>query len=252
MKKIVDFYIQSSLHVALAITAVACITYWNFKMPLNEWYVAFIFSGTVVGYNVLKYVRFWINNSIQNRYFYVTSVFLGFCLYIFYGHFDFYMRAHVFLHFVLVMGYFWLRRYAYFKLLYVASVVTGLTVMYPMYETTGSWMINLYSFKQFLLLFALLIPFEIADSKTDDLLTKTLPQRFGVLLAKKLGYLATLGFVLLSLQLWYTPVADVVMGVCTLWMIFLAHENRSRYFTSLGVEALPILWAVLIFLETSL
>lgn len=248
IKKIIDFYIQSSMHVALAIAAMACITYWNLKVELNTWYVAFVFSGTIVGYNLLKHIRFWIKYGIHNYLFYLTSFFLASSLWIFYVHFDFYLRFHVFLHFIMVLAYFWLRKYAYFKLLYVALVVAGLTVIYPVYEVTESWMINTYVIKQILILFALLIPFEIADVQTDALLTKTLPQRFGVLISKNIGYMVTIIFMVLSFKLWYAPVSDTIMGILTFWAIFLAHEKRSPYFTSLGVEALPILWAILVFL----
>ncbi|MFN3755742.1 MAG: hypothetical protein ACK4RM_02190 [Flavobacterium sp.] len=253
MKKIVDFYLKSSLHVALAITSMACISYWNMGVAVNIWYVLFIFSGTVVGYNVLKYINIWFENGVLAKgyvgIYYLTIVMLGLSFTIFYIHFDFYMRFHVLLHFIMLVAYMWLRKYAYFKLFYVAFVVAGLTVMFPLYEVIESWVLNIYVIKQFLILFALLIPFEIADVNTDVLLTKTLPQRFGVLAAKTMGFVAVGIFILLSLKTWTSPVADIVMGLLTILAVYFVNENKSIFYTTFWVEALPVFWAIMVFLE---
>jgi hypothetical protein len=255
MKKILDFYLKSSLHVALAIASMACISYWNMGFSLNRGYVLFVFSGTVVGYTVLKYGKKWLENGTHAKGFaaiyYQTLGMFGLSFMLFYIHFDFYMRFHILLHFIMVVAYIWLRKYAYFKLFYVAFVVAGLTVMFPVYEVIESWALNSYVIKQFLILFALLIPFEIADVNTDALLTKTLPQRFGLLASKTMGFVAVGIFILLSLQTWTSPVADMALGLMTIIAIYFANENNSIYYTTFWVEALPIVWAIMVFIESS-
>ena len=54
-KYIFDFYIQSSLHVALAVYALICITFFKLNISYDEPVAYFGFFGTIVGYNFIKY-----------------------------------------------------------------------------------------------------------------------------------------------------------------------------------------------------
>ena len=55
IKYLFDFYIQSSLHVALAVFALVRITYLKLNIPYDESVAFFAFFGTIVGYNFIKY-----------------------------------------------------------------------------------------------------------------------------------------------------------------------------------------------------
>ena len=54
LKKIFSFYINSSLHVAIAVCAFAMITVIEFDLELSKSVIGFIFFGTVFGYNFIK------------------------------------------------------------------------------------------------------------------------------------------------------------------------------------------------------
>ena len=54
-KTILDFYIESSLHVALAVYALIHITFLKLNIPYDESVAYFGFYGTVMGYNFIKY-----------------------------------------------------------------------------------------------------------------------------------------------------------------------------------------------------
>jgi len=54
-KLVFNFYINSSIHVALAVYALVRITESYFKLPYNENLDYFIFYGTITGYNFIKY-----------------------------------------------------------------------------------------------------------------------------------------------------------------------------------------------------
>ena len=55
LKKILNFYINSSIHVAIAVYAFIRITEMYFKLPNNKNLDYFIFYGTITGYNFVKY-----------------------------------------------------------------------------------------------------------------------------------------------------------------------------------------------------
>ena len=55
LKKILDFYINSSLHVALSAFALVSMTQYFFGVEGDLSVALFAFFGTVVGYNFVKY-----------------------------------------------------------------------------------------------------------------------------------------------------------------------------------------------------
>jgi hypothetical protein len=67
LKKLLDFYIKSSIHVAFAVFCLVKIT--NFELQINEtnYYSLLVFFGTIVSYNLLKYLDFFRNNKWNFR-----------------------------------------------------------------------------------------------------------------------------------------------------------------------------------------
>jgi hypothetical protein len=55
LKYIFSFYIKSSIHVALAVVALAVVTMLEFNIDTNLSILLFIFFGTVTAYNFIKY-----------------------------------------------------------------------------------------------------------------------------------------------------------------------------------------------------
>ena len=64
-KKIIDFYIDSSIHVALAAYAFIRITILLLNISYEESVAYFGFYGTITAYNCIKYFRFFIQNETQ-------------------------------------------------------------------------------------------------------------------------------------------------------------------------------------------
>ena len=62
LKQFLDFYINSSIHVALAVCGLTWITLLNFNLSQIEILLYFIFFATVTGYNFVKY--FGLQNFI--------------------------------------------------------------------------------------------------------------------------------------------------------------------------------------------
>src|SRR5690606_15236470 len=57
LKNIFDFYINSSIHVAIGVVSLAVVTCLHFGFPLEVELLSFIFFGTISGYNFVKYAR---------------------------------------------------------------------------------------------------------------------------------------------------------------------------------------------------
>jgi hypothetical protein len=55
LKKLLDFYINSSIHVALSVYALLRITEIYFDLSYNKNLDYFVFFGTITGYNFVKY-----------------------------------------------------------------------------------------------------------------------------------------------------------------------------------------------------
>lgn len=246
LKKILDFYIQSSLHVALAISSLVGVTanYLNLNNIKNEFLL--VFFGTVLGYNFLKYFELFFKGKIKIK---ENSSLIGltlFCLIasIFcFIQLSFLAQLIIIGIFGLVSVYPYIRKLGWLKTIWVAFCVTELTVHLPSITHQIEWEnFTLLYIQRFFIVIALLIPFEIYDSKFDDVQLQTLPHRFGIAKTKIIGYFMIVLF--LGLQYFDDSnfIINTVIGIITFLAIFFTNENRNSYFTSFWVESIPILW----------
>ncbi|MGB5982409.1 MAG: hypothetical protein WBG46_09705 [Nonlabens sp.] len=96
---------------------------------------------------------------------------------------------------------------------------------------------------------ALCIPFEIRDLKYDDEDLNTLPQMIGTQKSKWIGVLLCLICIALELVIWEkihpsAAVINISAFVLTAILILGSSKNRSDYYASFWVEAVPIYWLV--------
>lgn len=249
LNKILDFYIQSSLHVALAISSLVGVTanYLNLNNIKNEFLL--VFFGTVVGYNFLKYFELFLKRKISIK---SNKGLLGltfFCL-IASVYFFFQISIHAKLLLIglfgLVVTYPFIRKLGWLKTVWVAFCVTELTVHLPSITNFLEWdKFVLLAFQRFFIVIALLIPFEIDDSKYDDIALQTLPHRFGITMTKNIGY----GMIFLFLSLHFFDKSNLNPNLTIALIAFLAiyftTENKKSYYTSFWVESIPIFWYIL-------
>lgn len=251
-RQIVDFYIESSIHVAFAVYCLVEITSFSNHLNSITNLSTCIFFGTVLGYNFLKYFevfkRFFFRSD---KYFTILAVSVlagvGFL-------FSFYLLNHSIQKLILVSGIFvfvypFLRKLGWLKLFWVSFVVTFLTVYIP-FQTQKELPLDLYLtlIQRFFILISLLIPFEIMDSKTDDKSLKTLPQLLGINTTKRLGILFVIPFVILEFFKLNTSSLVLPIGIITILFIVFTEWKRNKYYTSFWVESIPILWWILLLL----
>lgn len=259
-----DFYINASIHVALAVVSLVLITadQWNLQLPWEL--LIFVFFGSVSGYNFVKYAKIAgmyhrsLTRSLRAIQIFsflalIPVIYTGLLLpraviwgTLFFGLFTLFYA-------VPLPGMHNLRSLAAIKIFIVAWVWAGVTVYLPWVmeptEMTVPWVVTFLS--RFAFVFALTLPFEIRDLRFDDRALKTIPQMVGSTRTKWLGIIVVMGS--LGLQWWLVP-SDQAFQYGLIWGSLLlilglwrSTKKQSRYFASFWIESIPILWYVFLF-----
>ena len=263
-KNILNFYVNSSIHVALAVYSLVRITELYFDLPYNENLDYFIFYATITGYNFIKYAgvaKFYHRSLTKSMRLIQIFSFLSFCLLVYYGS---NLSTTVLIYFipfaVLTLVYVVpflggfqknLRRVSYLKIFLVAFVWSGVTTVIPLIVGEYQYEVSiiLLFVQRMLFILVLILPFEIRDMKLDFKNLKTLPQKIGIEKTKKVGFVLLL-FSLTIEFLITTSFAyrNSYLVICFILLIFLMRstQNQSKFYSSLWVESIPILWWILI------
>ena len=259
LKAIFAFYINSSIHVALAVVALLAITVleYGLKVPHPLW--PFVFLGTLTGYNFVKYAKVAglhhrsLTNSLKSIQVFSAVCFVILGIIIFQISLSTLLIAAGFglLTFFYAVPFIKnknLRGFSGIKIFVVAVVWAGVTVIIPVVASKTSICKDvLITFLQrVLVVVALLLPFEIRDVRYDAQNLKTLPQQIGVRNTKLLGQ----GVLLLCLGSEFFKHNATVAYIFSLllfcvvlgWLILISKKEQTRYFSSFWVEGMPILW----------
>ena len=202
IKRIFDFYLDASIHVALAIFSLVHVTALTLNINVPQELYIFIFFGSIGCYNFVKYgVEAEKYILVANRYHKNIQFFSFGCLLIAFYQLFFLSERVIVTLFILVAitGLYALpvlprhknfRSLSGLKILIVATVWAGTTVILPAISKLEviSWNVKVETFQRFMLVLILLVPFEIRDLKYDSAALKTLPQRVGVKGAKLIGW----------------------------------------------------------------
>ena len=258
LKKCFEFYVKSSIHVALSVTCLGSLTAALFLDSIAQNMLIFIFSSTLFVYNFIKYfplvsifcgVRDFLVILIVSILSFLIASVLFFSL-------NFTSKVFVTVGGLLVIIYTIPlfgettngRNKKGWKIYLVALSWVMLTVGVPL-ATMNSFSFSLFlkwSFIQFIYVWVATLPFEIRDFKTDDLSLQTIPQQLGIYKTKLLGQMIlSLGFVF---AVFVFPL-DASM-IVPLFIAFLmlgvglnySSMNSSKYFESFWIEGIPIFW----------
>lgn len=263
-KQLLNFYINASIHVALAVYCFVNITAFAFKLPQNTNLNFFIFFGTITGYNFVKFsgVAKLHHRSLTERL-KVIQIFSFFC-FLALCYFGYLLKIKTLLltipftfltilYAVPFLSGFQksLRAVSYLKIVIVAVVWAGFTVLIPVYDAkqTIEFSVFLYTIQRFLLVVVLILPFDIRDVKFDAISLQTIPKKIGIAQTKRLGMI----LLIISLVIEYLIFEDKNYNFSFLMFFFLtiillmrAKISQPKYYSSLGVEALPIAWWVIL------
>jgi hypothetical protein len=254
--------------VALSCFSLVQITQLYFNITKDFPVAYFAFFGTLLSYNFVKYESLARNrkSKIRKKF---SGILVLFCLSLLGVGFYFFQLettsqiiSIVFLILTLLYTLPFFpnkknaRNWAGVKIYIVALCWVGVTVALPVLNASVSITpyFFLLSIQQFILIFVLILIFEIIDLAQDDPHLQTVPQQIGVKRTKQLGYFLlaifcglaifnrTIYFQYSFLQL----LLIFVIAIVTALFLAFANEKRSKYYTSFWVETIPILWWLLL------
>ncbi|MDX6746769.1 hypothetical protein SHK09_08195 [Polaribacter sp. PL03] len=264
LKLFFNFYINTSIHVGLAVYAFGKITEQYLGLTSNNNLDFFIFFGTITGYNFVKYagVAKLHHRSLTNNL-KVIQIFSFFCfLAMCYFGFKIPLTTLVYIVPFTILTFLYavpflsgfhktLRQVSFLKIIVVAIVWAGFTVLIPAVDAGKefSFSVFLLMLQRFLIVVVLILPFDIRDVQYDAISLQTIPKKIGVEKTKRLG----LAIMVLTLLLEYAINASGIskntfMIFFFLVLVFLMRSkmNQSKYYSSFWVESLPIIWWLLL------
>lgn len=263
-KKVFNFYINASIHVALAVCSLVRITELYLGFLYHENLVFFVFFATITGYNFIKYAgiaKLHHRSLTENLKIIQVFSLASFVLMLFYAS---KLSLHTLLFFVplgvLTLLYAIpflkgatknLRNVGSLKIGVIAIVWSITTVLLPVVDkglvVTSSHIIQ--TIQRALFVIVLTLPFDIRDLKYDAKKLQTLPQVLGVERVKKLGFV--LLAITILLEFFITP--NSLFKTVFLFMFFIlllllqrAKIKQAKYYASFWVEAVPIVWWIML------
>lgn len=252
--------------MALSCYAMVRMTQYMFHISPEGATANFAFFGTIVGYNFVKYDALVRAKNIQMRNELKVIVLFSLCSVIVVAHYFFKLEqvtqivAVIFLNITLLYTLSFFpnkknaRNWAGVKIYIVALCWVGVTLGLPILDAGVPITMDFYlkCMQRFMLIFVLVLIFEIIDMAKDDPHLKTVPQQIGVKRTKILGLLLLIPFYLLeffksNLDENQLIVNMILVLMIALFLIF-ANEKRSKYYTSFWGESIPIVWWLLLLL----
>ncbi len=272
LKHIYDFYINASIHVALAVYALSLITLKQLNIPYDEYMLYFIFFASITGYNFVKYFGLakFHHRSLANwlRIIQIFS-FASFMLMCFYcfklksntlfialllSLITFFYAAPILSKNLFIDGKYNLRTIAGLKVYVIAFVWTIVTVILPAINNnfTIDFDVLVIAFQRYLFIVVLILPFDIRDLQYDSLKLATIPQKIGIRNTKLLGILFLSIFFFLEFFKDNLELSQVLttfaITLTTGFFVWYSTEDRKRSYSAFWVEGLPVLWLGLILL----
>ncbi len=262
LKNAFELYINSSIHVSLAVVAFTLITIFEYDLLIDLDLLLFIFFATITGYNFVKYAGiaklYHLSLARNLRY---IQVFALVCFLILI-YFTFQLKISVLIA-TAILGAFTifyaipvfgegknLRSLPGLKIFIIGFVWAGSTVLLPLINAEKYLGIDLIvDFIQRLMLVILLtLPFEIRDLNFDNERLGTIPQKLGVYRTKIFGLILIL--LIFSAELlqnsfrsteFFALVLMLLVSGIFLWK---SGKDQGKYYSSFWVESLPIWYLV--------
>lgn len=255
-RQLFRFYINSSIHVGLSCLALLLITQQQLFFSSSFSLSLFVFLGTIFAYDFVKYESLIRRkkNAIRRE----LKVIVGFSAVVFLGllyfFFQLQFRTQLGVFFIVLLTLLYAlpffpnrsnaRNWKGIKIYIVSLCWTLTTVFLPALEGDFSLdgFVLLYGLQRFIMVFVLILIFEIVDLKNDDPLLQTVPQHIGLERTKKLGFGLLIFFLALDFWTGNFSLLSLFFILITAFFLAFAHEKRSHYYTLFWVEAIPIFW----------
>jgi len=269
VKQFFNFYLNSSIHVALSVCALTWVSLLEFGFSFEESVLCFVFFASITGYNFVKYfgiAKFhhrsltpWLK-AVQVFSFFS---FIFMCYYGFQLHLKtlFYIAGFGIVTFLYAIPFLPkrifldqqnnLRSIGGLKIYLIGLVWMGVTVFLPIIE--NDYPVNadvvLTAVQRYMFVLVLMLPFEIRDLLFDSLKLSTVPQKIGVKRTKIMGMVLLVFFFLIEFFKDDTHQINVLVSliliVVTGCFVCFSSKNQGKYYASFWVEAIPVFWLIL-------
>lgn len=272
LQRLFEFYINSSIHVALTVVAFTIITYLSFDITIDFSIVIFVGLATISSYNFVKYFGLAkFHHRGLADWLKIIQVFSLLCtITMFIYAFQLEIKTLIYLVCFGVITFLYaipllprqyifdenknLRQIGGLKIYVIAFVWAAVTVGLPVYnaELDLTWDIVITLIQRFLVVIVLTLPFEIRDLKYDSIMLSTIPQKIGVKNTKVIG--AMLAIVFFNLEFLKDQLTssyiliNLIMTVIILVLIIGSKKEQPKYYSSFLVEGVPIVWLSLMIL----
>ncbi|MBD0834287.1 UbiA prenyltransferase family protein [Aestuariibaculum suncheonense] len=269
-KQLLNFYINSSLHVAFAVVALTWITLLEFHISFDKYLLTFVFFASVTGYNFVKYfgIAKFHHRSLSS---WLKAIqILSFFCFVFMCYYLMKLKLETLLFIVGcgVVTFFYaipflpkrfyldskqnLRNIGGLKVYLIALVWSGVTVFLPVINSHYSIDADviLTAIQRLIFIIVIMLPFEIRDLSYDSLRLATIPQKMGVQQTKVMG-MVLLG-IFYALEFFKDNMVSgsllvmFLISAVTLYFVKHAEVKQGQYYSSFWVEGLPILWLLLL------
>lgn len=260
IRAIFDFYLDASIHVALAAWCLIRVTGHTLNIPIDPYLEIFLFLSTIAVYNFIKYgVEAEKYVKVKRPYHRAIQIFSFLCLAgAAYPALFLVLEVYAGLVVVAFLVFLYafpvlprsikLRDWGLVKIAMVGLVWSISSVFLPVLQTDAiqNWDIYLEGIQRFLFVVVWMLPFEIRDMKYDKPEQRTIAQRLGIQRTKMVGIILLAIFMTLigfkdHMQI-NAEIIKASIAILLLVLLELTRKDQPRYYSSFVVEALPILW----------
>ncbi|NLP56797.1 hypothetical protein [Lutibacter sp. B1] len=268
LKRIVNFYVFSNIHVALAGYSITKITLINFGLK-QSLVPLFVGISIIISYNFIRYYEIksnklnwfkkWFYNNRKELLFLTLISVLILAYITFFGDFNLssiiVLFPFAFITFYYVIPIFKnkntefsFRNYPSLKIFSIAIAWAGISVFFPLYEAGYIFDRSVYIefVQRILIVLAITIPFDIRDIETDPDNLKTLPQVYGIKKSKIIGtvvLIAFCGLEILKIPFYkYNLVVIILISIISGLFLWFSSPQKSRFYTGFWVESVPVIW----------
>lgn len=268
---LLNFYVHSSIHVALAVLAMTYVTLLELDLAVDWSLLFFVMFSTITGYNFVKYFGLakFHHRSLAN-WLKIIQVFSLVCFLLMIW-FALQLAPQV----LVWVGIFGLVTFLYavpflprhlfmdqksnlrniggIKVYVIALVWAGVTVLLPVLNQDARFDLSVWitALQRFILVILLMLPFEIRDLKYDSLRLATIPQKIGVKNTKIIGIVLAMVFLMFEFVKPYVTykliLLTMLITIISVLFIVFSSQEREDYYSSFWVEGVPIIWLILHF-----
>lgn len=259
-KQLFNFYINASIHVALAVYSFIRITEFYLDLPYNETFNYTAFFATITGYNFVKYAgvaKLHHRSLTDNLKKIQLFSFICFLAMLYYAIqlplqtilYSIPFQGLTLLYAIPFLSGFQksLRAISFLKIVVVAVVWVGFTVLLPIVDATRTPTLEVLfmGIQRFIIVVVLILPFDIRDVQFDAISLQTIPKKIGLENTKRLGLFLLLCSLVLEFMMTPNAMTKNVFMLIFFAMIVLlmrSQEKQSTYYSSFWVEAIPVFW----------